>query len=112
VIRVKGRVRTLLREERAGPARSLLSGAILAIWRETVKRTGFAIAFLVVVTGVILGALIMETVRGPQFRAADYADMGECIRNIPGEWVRGSLEYTSAETSCFYIHRPDRPSNP
>jgi hypothetical protein len=70
--------------------------------------TKFTIAFLALTMIVILGALIVQTSQGPTFRAADYADMNECVRNIPTEWVRGTLERDGAETSCFYTHRPDQ----
>jgi hypothetical protein len=74
--------------------------------------TRFTIAFLAFTVTVILGALVMQTTRGPTFRAADHADMADCIRNIPSEWARGSLERDGAETACFYTHRPDRPEEP
>jgi hypothetical protein len=70
--------------------------------------TKFTIAFLTLTVLVILGALVVQASQGPTFRAADYANMNECIQNIPTEWVRGSLEYDGAETSCFYTHRPDQ----
>jgi hypothetical protein len=68
------------------------------------KGTRFTLVFLAATVAIILGALIMETSRGPTFRAADHADMGECVRNIPREWRPGSLEYTGAESACYYIH--------
>ena len=64
----------------------------------------FSLVFLVVVCAIIVTALVIETTSGPSFRAADYANMNECVQNIPSEWLRGSLEYDSAETSCFYVH--------
>jgi hypothetical protein len=41
---------------------------------------------------------------GPTFRAADHATYDECIRNIPREWLRGSIEHTRAETACQHLH--------
>ncbi|MEX2531101.1 MAG: hypothetical protein WD960_10045 [Gemmatimonadota bacterium] len=75
------------------------------------KKTGtwFTLAFLVATVVVIFTALVVQASRGPSFRAADYADMNECVRNIPVEWLPGGLEYSSAETSCYYIHVRDRP---
>ncbi len=64
----------------------------------------FSVVFLVAVVAIILTALIVQTTSGPTFRAADYANMNECVQNIPSEWLRGSLEYDAAETACFYIH--------
>jgi len=66
--------------------------------------TRFTVAFLALVVVVILGALIMETSSGPTFRAADHADMNDCVQNIPREWRPGSLEYDGAEAACYYIH--------
>jgi hypothetical protein len=66
------------------------------------------ILFFVVVVAVILGALFLETSRGPTFRAADYADVNECIRNIPQEWRPGSLEREGAEATCYYVHVRNR----
>jgi hypothetical protein len=76
-----------------------------------VKKTGtwFTLIFLVATVVVIFTALVVQTTRGPTFRAADYADMNECVENIPGEWLPGSLEYDGAETSCYYIHIRNRP---
>lgn len=63
---------------------------------------------------VILGALYLETSTGPTFRAADHADMTECVENIPREWAPGTLEYDGAETACYYIHvrGRDAPAGP
>lgn len=72
----------------------------------------FTIAFLVLVVALILGALMMETTRGPSFRAADHSDMQECVRNIPTEWRPGSLEYDGAEAACYYIHVRDAGQRP
>lgn len=74
--------------------------------------TRFTLAFLGVVVAVILVALIRETSSGPTFRAADHADMAECVENIPREWRRGSLEYDGAEAACYYIHVRDRTPPP
>jgi hypothetical protein len=41
---------------------------------------------------------------GPTFGAADHASSDECFRNIPREWLRGSIEHTRAETSCAHQH--------
>lgn len=57
---------------------------------------------------VIVGALFVEMSRGPTFRAADHANMDECVRNIPAEWRPGSLEYDGAEAACYYVHVRDR----
>ncbi len=62
------------------------------------------VAILLLAVVVILGALFLETSSGPSFRAADHADMEECVRNIPREWRPGSLEYDGAETACHYVH--------
>lgn len=72
------------------------------------KGTRFTLVVLAATVAVILGALFLETSRGPTFRAADHADMGECVRNIPREWRPGSLEYDGAETACYYIHVRNR----
>jgi hypothetical protein len=64
----------------------------------------FAFVFLAATVAVILGALILQASRSPTFRAADHADMGECVRNIPSEWRPGSLEHDGAETACYYVH--------
>jgi hypothetical protein len=66
--------------------------------------TRFTFVFLAATVAVILGALILQASRSPTFRAADHADMSECVRNIPSEWRPGSLEYDGAETACYYIH--------
>jgi hypothetical protein len=70
--------------------------------------TRLTLLFLGATVVVILTALILETTRGPTFRAADHADMTECVRNIPSEWRPGSLEYDGAEAACYYIHVRDR----
>jgi hypothetical protein len=41
---------------------------------------------------------------GPTFRAADHASYDECVRNIPREWLRGSIEHTRAESACAHQH--------
>jgi len=66
--------------------------------------TKFTLAFLALTVVIILGALIRQASQGPTFRAADHADMNECVQNIPSEWLPGSLEYDGAETSCYFVH--------
>ncbi|MEX2528666.1 MAG: hypothetical protein WEA09_13620 [Gemmatimonadota bacterium] len=61
-------------------------------------------AFLILSLLVIVVALFWETSSGPSFRAADHANMQECVQNIPREWRPGSLDYDSAEAACHYIH--------
>ena len=67
-------------------------------------------AFLALVVLVIVGALVMETSSQPTFRAADHANMNECIQNIPMEWRPGSLERDGAEAACYYVHIRGRES--
>jgi len=66
--------------------------------------TRFTVIFLVLTVIVISGALLRQATQGPSFRAADYADMNECVQNIPREWLPGSLEYDGAEASCYWVH--------
>jgi hypothetical protein len=69
------------------------------------RKTTLMVLTAVVVTIVV--ALFLETASGPSFRAADHANMDECVRAIPTEWRRGSLEYDGAEAACYYIHVRD-----
>jgi hypothetical protein len=68
----------------------------------------FAMLFIAATVVVILTALIVQTTRGPTFRAADHDSMADCVANIPREWRPGSLEYDGAEAACYYIHIRDR----
>lgn len=68
------------------------------------------VVFLAVALAVILGVLLLESARGPSFRPGDYADLAECLRNIPAEWRPGSLEHDGAQTACAYAHGRDRPA--
>lgn len=64
------------------------------------------------ITAVVLGlillgitvALLIETNRGPSFRAQDYDTLEECLANIPVEWRPGSMQREGAEASCRYVH--------
>ncbi|HLU24224.1 MAG TPA: hypothetical protein VKZ58_00765 [Longimicrobiales bacterium] len=67
------------------------------------------VVFLVVALAVIVGVLLLETSRGPSFRPGDYADLAECLRNIPSEWQPGSAEYEGARTACAYTHGHGQP---
>lgn len=71
-------------------------------------RTRFTLVFLAATTAIILTVLVLETSRQPMFRAADHADMRECVASIPSQWLRGSLEHGAAESACYYIHVRDR----
>lgn len=68
----------------------------------------WTVTILMVVVVVIMWALFREMGAGPTFRAADYGDMEECVRNIPLEWRPGSLERDGAEAACYYVHVRDR----
>lgn len=70
--------------------------------------TKFAFVFIAATVVVIVAALVVQTSRGPTFRAADHEDMADCVGNIPREWRPGSLEYDGAETACYYIHVRER----
>lgn len=72
------------------------------------RRTTFTIVFLLLMIGGIVAALVVEASRNPSFRAADYEGFADCMANIPREWLPGSLEHTSAETACAYVHAPAR----
>ena len=56
-----------------------------------------------VVVGITV-ALLMETNRGPTFRAEDYDTLQECLANIPVEWAPGSMQRAGAATACRYVH--------
>ncbi|CAN5737427.1 hypothetical protein BH23GEM9_BH23GEM9_31930 [soil metagenome] len=51
---------------------------------------------------VIIIVVMREALGGTTFRAADHATYDECMRNIPAEWLLGSLERTRAESACHY----------
>ena len=59
---------------------------------------------LAVTVVAITVALLMEANRGPTFRAADYDDLEECLRNIPAEWAPGSMQREGARDACRYVH--------
>jgi uncharacterized protein YehS (DUF1456 family) len=60
---------------------------------------------LLVVTLVVILVLVARfALSGPTFRAEDHASYEECVRNIPREWLRGSIEHTRAEAACAHIH--------
>lgn len=61
---------------------------------------------LVLALVVIVGLVTYYAFSGPTFRANDYETYEECVRNIPSEWLRGSLEYTRAEAACTHFHVP------
>jgi hypothetical protein len=69
--------------------------------------TKSTLAILLLVVIAILAALFFETAGGPSFRAADHADMEDCVGSIPREWRPGSLEYDGAEAACYYVHVHD-----
>lgn len=64
------------------------------------------------ITALVLGltiigitvALLIETNRGPSFRAEDYDSLQECIASIPAEWAPGSMHRDGAEEACRYVH--------
>lgn len=60
--------------------------------------------FIAIVLALIVGALLLETSRGPSFRAADHSSMEECVAAIPREWRQGSMERDGAEAACYYVH--------
>lgn len=74
--------------------------------------TGATLLFLAATVVVILSALVIRTSRGPTFRASDYADMDDCVANIPSEWRPGSLEHGAAESACYYLHVRQRGTPP
>jgi hypothetical protein len=63
------------------------------------------VLFLVLAVAVILVLVSRFAFSGPTFRADDYASYEECVRNIPREWGRGSVEYTRAEAACTHVHQ-------
>ena len=71
--------------------------------------TKVTLLILALVAAGIMAALMREATENPTFRPADYASLQECLRNIPTEWLEGSLERTGAETSCGYVHAPAAP---
>jgi hypothetical protein len=72
------------------------------------RRTGITVALLVFMVAGIMVLLFREAAEGPTFRAGDFESYQACIDGIPAEWVRGSLEYIGAESSCHYLHRVPR----
>jgi hypothetical protein len=62
-------------------------------------------AVLAAVLIFLVAALFHEAASGPTFRAEDHDSYGECIRNIPREWLPNSLERQSAETACMFVHQ-------
>lgn len=74
------------------------------------RGTKLTLLVLVLLIGGIVAALVRETARGPSFRAGDYASLEECLRNIPADWLDGSIERTGAETACRHLHTP-RPAS-
>ena len=64
------------------------------------------------ITAVVLGltivgitvALLIETNRGPSFRAEEHDTLQECLANIPAEWRPGSMQRDGAEEACRYVH--------
>jgi hypothetical protein len=72
------------------------------------RTTWITAAALALIVAAIVVALLMEAASGPTFRAEDYASYDECIRNIPAEWGRGTLQRDGAEEACFFVHRRGR----
>jgi hypothetical protein len=68
------------------------------------RATKLTLLVLALVTIGIMAALMREAAENPAFRAADYESLGECLRNIPAEWLDGSIERTGAETACRHVH--------
>jgi hypothetical protein len=68
-------------------------------------RSRWATILFLLLTVVAVGWLVARfALSGPTFRAADHASYDECVRNIPREWLRGSIEHTRAESACVYEH--------
>lgn len=72
--------------------------------------TKLTLLVLALAAAGIMAALMREATENPTFRAADHASLQECLRNIPAEWLDGSLERTGAETACGYVHAPAAPA--
>ncbi len=70
------------------------------------RATKLTLLVLALATIGIMAALMREAAENPVFRAADYESLGECLQNIPAEWLDGSIERTGAETACRHIHAP------
>ena len=68
------------------------------------RSTWITAGILAVIVAAIVAALVVETSRGPTFRAEDHASYEECLRNIPTEWGPGSLQRSGAEDACRYVH--------
>lgn len=62
-----------------------------------------ALVLGLIIVGITV-ALLIETNRGPTFRAEDYDTLQECLANIPAEWRQGSLQRDGAEDACRYVH--------
>lgn len=75
------------------------------LWSDMMKRaTKLTLLALVLTTVIILVALVKEAGENPTFRASDHDSLEECLRNIPTEWLDGSIERTGAETACMHLH--------
>lgn len=70
------------------------------------RATKLTLLVLVLTAFGIVAALMREASENPSFRAADYENLTECLRNIPEEWLDGSVERTGAETACRHLHSP------
>jgi hypothetical protein len=69
------------------------------------KRVNLIVGAALVLVLIGVGAMLLrEATHGTTFRAADYATLEECMRNIPREWLLGSLERTRAEAACHHEH--------
>jgi hypothetical protein len=64
--------------------------------------TKISVAFLSVALVVVAVLVAREALGGPTFRASDYETMEDCMRNIPREWLLGSLERGRAEAACAH----------
>lgn len=74
--------------------------------------TKISLAFLaaaMIVIGIMVGR---EALGGTTFRAADYDTFGECMANIPREWLLGSLERGRAEAACAHEEHERRQQQP
>lgn len=72
------------------------------------RSTWMTAAVLAAIVVAIIAALFMEASSGPTFRPEDHASYEDCVRNIPVEWQRGSLQRSGAEDACMYVHRRSR----